>query len=76
MPKYRGGMTTENMFYCGAGRPLEEARARLAELEARHSDGEHFWQWTGRIVEGRGVLGCMFCSLRTLELTAVDAQAA
>ena len=50
-----------DLYYCGAGTPLEEARAVLAQLEHRHASGEHFWRWTGRILAGRQVFRCMFC---------------
>ena len=41
------------------------AAERLAGLEARHAAGEHFYIFTGRVVETaegpRGVERCMFC---------------
>ena len=52
---------TADTYYGGAGTPLEEARAVLVQLELRHGRGEHFWRWTGRMLGGRQVLGCMFC---------------
>ena len=55
---------TADNYYCGAGTPLEEARALLAWFDARHAGGEHFWRWTGRMLGDRQVLGCMFCSRR------------
>jgi len=55
---------TADIHFCGAGAPLEEARAVLAQLELRHARGEHLWRWTGRMLDGRQVLGCMFCSGR------------
>jgi hypothetical protein len=60
-------MTSVNLNYCGAGASLEQARAYLADYEARHARGEHFPRWTGATAGGRRVLGCMFCSRRTLE---------
>ena len=56
---------TTDIYYCGAGTPLEEARAVLAQFELRHTRGEHFWRWTGRVFRGRQVLGCMFCPQHT-----------
>jgi hypothetical protein len=55
---------TADTYYCGAGTPLEEARAVLAQYELRHARGEHIWRWTGRLLGGREVRGCMFCSRR------------
>jgi hypothetical protein len=57
---------TADTYYCGAGTPLEEARVVLAQLELRHARGEHIWHWTGRMLGGRQVRGCMFCSQRTI----------
>jgi hypothetical protein len=72
----RKDVTTVSLLFSGAGRPLQEAQANLAHLEQRHSQGEHFWRWTGRVADGRNVLGCMLCALRTVEVSAVDSSAA
>jgi len=49
------------------GSAVDETRARLAELEARHARRRHFWRWTGRTQAGHRVLGCMLCAARMSE---------
>ena len=38
----------------------------MREREERHERGEHLVAFTGQTSEGREVLGCWFCSFRTL----------
>jgi len=59
-------MNATTATFGSAGTAFDAARAQLADFDARHATGQHFWRWMGRMQGGHHLLGCMFCARRTV----------